>query len=110
MRTPVPYYGGKQVIAESVVKLLPPHDHYVEPFFGSGAVLFAKPPSAMETVNDIDDQLVTFWRVLRCRLPELTEACALTPHSRTEHQAAFQPASDDVEVARRVFVRLTQGR
>lgn len=110
MKPPVPYYGGKQRIADDIVAVLPPHEHYVEPFAGSLSVLFAKPPSPLETVNDIDKELMTFWRVLRERRPELAEVCALTPHSRVEHSESFTAAADDLEVARRVFVRLTQGR
>ena len=110
LRPPVPYYGGKQTVARRIAALLPAHDHYIEPFAGSLAVLFAKVPARIETVNDLDDELVTFWRVLRDRHLELEVVCALTPHARTEHQLAFQPADLDLEVARRVWVRLTQGR
>lgn len=110
LRPPVPYYGGKQNIAAAIAALFPDHDHYVEPFAGSLAVLLAKPPSRVETVNDIDSELVTFWRVLRDRPRELEEVCALTPHSRAEHERCFETATGDLEVARRVFVRLTQGR
>lgn len=112
MRPPFPYYGGKMTIADRIVAVLPEHGHYVEPFAGSLAVLLAKPPARMETVNDLDDLIVTFWQVLRDRPDELAQACALTPHSRTEHARALDipPDLDDVEKARRVWVRLTQGR
>jgi DNA adenine methylase len=107
---PFPYFGGKQQIADQIVRVLPAHRHYVEPFCGGLSVLLAKPPSKLETVNDLDGELVTFWRVLRDKPEALERACALTPMSRTEHRQAFAPAIDDVEVARRVFIRLTQGR
>lgn len=109
-RPPMPYFGSKQTIAPWIVSLLPDHGHYVEPFAGSMAVLLAKPPSRMETVNDLDGRLVTFWRVLRDRPDELIRACALTPHSRAEQAAAYQPVEDELELARRVWVCLTQGR
>ena len=107
----MPYVGGKQTMADQIVSLMAPHDHYVEPFFGGGSVLMAKPPSMMETVNDIDGDLVTFWRMLRDRPKDLAWVCAMTPHSRAEHRAA-QDLTDcgDLEVARRVWVQLTQGR
>lgn len=109
--SPVPYFGGKQLLGPRIVDLLPPHQHYVEPYCGSLAVLLAKPLSPMETVNDLDCDLVTFWRVLRDRPDELMRVCALTPHSRSEYVAAAVPADcDEVEVARRVWVKLTQGR
>lgn len=111
MRPPITYYGGKMTIANRIVSLLPEHSHYVEPFAGSLAVLLAKPRSDMETVNDLDQDLVTFWRVLRDRPEDLTRATALTPHSRAEHQAAYEMAAvDDLERARRVWVMLSQGR
>lgn len=111
MRPPVPYYGGKIRIADQIVAMMPPHLHYVEPFAGSLSVLLAKPPSPHETVNDLDDVLVTFWRVLRERPAELARACMLTPHSRAEFDAARRlDAQDELELARQVFVALTQGR
>jgi DNA adenine methylase len=110
LRPPVPYFGSKATCAPWIVSLLPPHEHYVEPFAGSLAVLLAKPPSRMETVNDLDGGLMTFWRVLRDRPTELLRVCALTPHSRAEFDAAAEPAADDLEVARRVWVRLTMSR
>ena len=54
MLPPFAYFGGKMKLAERIVSLLHPHDHYVEPFAGSLAVLLAKPRSAHETVNDLD--------------------------------------------------------
>jgi DNA adenine methylase len=109
---PFPYFGGKTRLADRIVDLLPPHEHYVEPFAGSLAVLLAKPRSAMETVNDLDGDLMTFWRVLRDRPEDLARVCVLTPHSRAEHQAAYDMPEylDDLERARRVWVRLSQGR
>ena len=109
----MPYVGGKQTMADQIVSLMAPHDHYVEPFFGGGSVLFAKAPALMETVNDIDEHLVTFWRVLRDRPHDLAWKCATTPHSRVEMAVtrsidAGDP--DDLERARRVWVQLTQGR
>lgn len=111
MKPPFPYYGGKIRLADAIARMLPEHDHYVEPFAGSLAVLLAKKPSDMETVNDLDQDLVTFWRVLRDRPEDLAAACALTPHSRVEHDAAYDlDVADDVERARRVWVLLSQGR
>nr|WP_234796467.1 MULTISPECIES: DNA adenine methylase [Mycobacteroides] len=92
--------------------MLPPHRHYVEVCGGSLAVLLAKKPSRQETVNDLDGYLMTFWRVLRDRPDELERVCSLTPHSRAERSLAQEISSelDELEIARRVFVALTQGR
>lgn len=115
MKPPFTYFGGKTSIAPQIAALLPPHEHYVEPFAGSLAVLLAKRPSPMETVNDLDGDVMNFWQVLRDRPLELERVCALTPHSRAEHQAALDATPslvrlDDIERARRLWVRLSQGR
>lgn len=111
---PIPYFGAKQNLAPWIIDHFPRHEHYVEPYAGSLAVLLAKPPSAHETVNDLDQSLMTFWRVLREQPAELERVCALTPHSRAEQQQANvreHPADlGDLETARRVWVQLTQGR
>jgi DNA adenine methylase len=111
VKPPFAYYGGKMTLADRIVDLLPEHSHYVEPFAGSLAVLLAKPRSEMETVNDLDRDLMTFWRVLRDRPTELERAMLLTPHSRAEQEAAYDlDVTDDLERARRVWVLLSQGR
>ena len=112
VKPPFAYYGGKTTLAPIIANLLPQHEHYVEPFAGSLAVLLAKKPSRAETVNDLDGDLVTFWRVLRDQPEELERVCALTPHSRFELAVSLdlEDAPTDVERARRVWVRLTQSR
>jgi DNA adenine methylase len=114
VKPPVPYFGGKQILGARIAALLPAHGHYVEPYCGSLSVMLAKPVSAMETVNDLDRALQTFWRVLRDRPADLERACALTPHSLAEFRDVeavdAPPQGGELEVARRVWVRLTQGR
>lgn len=112
VKPPLTYYGGKTTLAPVIAALLPEHTHYVEPYGGSLAVLLAKAPSQHETVNDLDGDLVTFWRICRERLDELERVCLLTPHARAEHQAAYRENDDpdELERARRVWVQLTQGR
>lgn len=116
MRPPFPYYGAKGRLAPWIASLLPPHRVYVEPFAGSAAVLFAKPPSVHEVLNDLDNDVMTFFRVLRDQPDVLARACQLTPYARAEYRAAELPgdaaaraAVGDVELARRFFVRCTQG-
>lgn len=104
------YFGSKVRAAARIVDLLPDHDGYVEPFCGSLAVLLAKPPRAgrFETVNDLDQDLMTFWRVLREHPRDLERVCALSPHSRAEYAACWPITEevDDLERARRVWVKL----
>lgn len=116
MKPPFSYYGGKVGMARHIVAVMPEHRVYIEPFFGSGAVLFSKPPSPHEIVNDINDVLVTFWRVLRERPEDLAAVCDMSPHARTEYETCAELRLDatgerlpDLEVARRWWVRITQG-
>ena len=110
MRAPFAYYGGKMGMAKLIVSLMPEHRVYIEPFFGSGAVFFAKPPVMHEIVNDLDDAVVAFFRVLRDRPDDLERACALTPHARAEYESADLETKeiDDLERARRFWVRVNQ--
>ena len=80
---PINYYGSKVRLAPWIAAMLSPHRCYVEPFFGSGAVLFAKPVSTHEIVSDKDATVVNFFTVLRDRPRELARACALTPTPAT---------------------------
>lgn len=63
MKTPLTYYGGKQRLVKTILPMIPEHRVYIEPFFGGGAVFFAKEPSYLEAINDINDNIVTFFRV-----------------------------------------------
>lgn len=66
MNGPLKYHGGKHYLAQQIVSLMPPHLHYVEPYFGGGAVLFAKSGEGVsEVANDINGGLMNFWRVLQ---------------------------------------------
>lgn len=111
MKPPIQYFGAKGNIAEQLVALMPEHRGYIEPYAGSLAVLLAKPPAKIEVVNDLDERLMTFWRVLRDSPDELLRVADLTPHSREElERAAALDATTDLELARQVWVLLTQGR
>lgn len=111
MSTPAKYFGGKTRLAPTIAKLLPAHRVYLEPFFGSGAVLFAKRPTPHEIVNDADANLVAFFRCLRDDPDELTRLCWLTPYARDEYMAALltDEPMPDMERARRWWVRTQQG-
>jgi DNA adenine methylase len=108
MRSPIPYYGGKTKLAHRIVAMMPAHETYIEPFFGSGAVFFAKAPARHEIINDLDGAVVNFFAVLRDNIDELERRCALTPHARDEWEAASEPTTDPVEQARRFWCRVNQ--
>jgi len=102
------YPGSKWSMAEWIISHMPPHTTYLEPFFGSGAVLFRKLPSAIETVNDIDGNVVNLFRVIRDRPNELSHAVRWTPYARDEYYTSYDDAGDDLERARKFLVRMWQ--
>ncbi len=103
------YYGGKWRQANWIISQLPPHYTYVEPFGGGAGVLLQKPPATFEVYNDLDSNVVTFFRVLRTREQELVRAIELTPWSREELRKAYESYNgDDLEIARRFYVRCWQ--
>lgn len=109
MKAPFSYYGGKGALAEWIASLMPAHRVYLEAFAGSAAVLFAKPRSTHEIINDVDGDVVNFFRVLRENPDELELACRLTPYSREEFARATPGEDlDSIERARRWWVRVNQ--
>lgn len=97
----------------------PPHKTYLEPFFGSGAVFFNKEKSIVETLNDIDGNIVNFFKVLREKPEELAWLISLTPWSREEYintltyaneETWFRRTGDELEDARRLLIRMWQSR
>lgn len=107
------WYGGKYSHLDWLLPLLPKATHYCEPFGGSAAILLNRMPSPVETYNDIDGEVVNFFRVLRDQQEELIKAIGLTPFSREEFRIAVEESIDgisDLERARRFFVRARQVR
>lgn len=102
------YPGGKWRIADWIISHFPPHKVYLEPYFGSGAIFFKKEPSYIETVNDINGEIVNFFRVCRDYPEEFAKVANLTPFAREEFQFCYDPAEDPIERARRVLVRYHQ--
>lgn len=109
MKSILKYPGAKNRLAPWICEYIPKHDVYVEPFAGSLAVFFNKQRSHIETVNDIDEEIVNFFRILRDRSDELERAIEFTPFSRSEYKAAYKPSCDDLERARRFAVKCWMG-
>lgn len=109
---PFGWYGGKFSHLDWLLPLLPECHHYCEPFAGSGAVLLNRPPSPVETFNDLDGEVVNFFRVLREEKQRLIELIGLTPFAREEFAAACEVSPDlpAIERARRFYVRARQVR
>jgi len=109
---PFGWYGGKFSHLDWLRPLLPDCHHYCEPFAGSGAVLLNREPAPVETFNDLDGEVVNFFRVLREEKDRLVEAIGLTPFARAEFAQACETSPDlsPLERARRFYVRARQVR
>lgn len=91
------YPGSKWKLARTIVDIMPPHETYIEPFFGSGAVFFNKPAAKVTTINDMDSRIINFFRVCRDNPDKLIEKVWFTPHSREEYQLSYQVSEDPIE-------------
>jgi DNA adenine methylase len=109
-RPPVRYYGGKWRIAGWIIDQFPPHTCYVEPFAGGASVLLQKRPARFEVMNDLNDDVIAFFDMLRGRPEELIRAILLTPYAREELRRAriSEPTTDPLEKARRFYIRCWQ--
>jgi DNA adenine methylase len=88
LKPPLTYYGGKQKLTPTILPLIPKHNLYCEPFFGGGAVFFGKESSKVEVVNDLDGNLITFYRVLKNDYKKLNKEIQATLYSRELHHTA----------------------
>jgi DNA adenine methylase len=110
---PFGWYGGKYSHLTWLLPLLPDTRHYCEPFGGSAVVLINRDPSPIETYNDLDGDVVNFFKVLRDQREALIQAIGLTPFSREEFERAIEEPNDglsELERARRFFIRARQVR
>lgn len=107
MRSPLSYLGGKSRLATQIIKEIPPdHTCYVEPFCGACWVLFAKDPSKAEVINDLDSDLIIFWRVIQIHLEEFKRyyQFAVTSREIFELQKRTDPENlTDIQKAARYF-------
>ncbi|RWC91678.1 MAG: DNA adenine methylase [Mesorhizobium sp.] len=105
------WHGGKWKLAPWILGFFPPHRIYVEPFGGGGSVLMRKPRSYGEVYNDLDDEVVTLFRVLRdpAKAAELERLLRLTPFARVEFKEGYEPTDDPVERSRRLVIRSYMG-
>lgn len=114
---PIKWHGGKTYLASRIIELMPKHVHYVEPFFGGGAVFFRKPneqiESHSEVINDLYGELANFWKVLQSQadFPEFERRVSLTPFSKPVwHDAMESNATNCVDRAVAFFIRYRQSR
>jgi len=103
------FHGSKWLLAPWIIGHFPPHECYVEPYGGGAGVLLRKPRSWLEVYNDLDHQVVNYFRVLRDRPDDLVRAVTWTPYSLEEWEFCQKDDPDPVELARRLYVRSFQG-
>lgn len=89
IKTPISYYGGKQMMVKEIVPRFPDHLVYTEPFFGGGAIFFAKQPAKIEVINDLNSEVINFYQVLQNNYDALDKLIQSTLHSRKQHQQAL---------------------
>ena len=109
MKSILKYPGAKNRLAPWILSYIPEHDVYLEPFAGSLAILLNKERSHIETVNDLDEEIVNFFMVVRDQREKLQQSISLTPFSRKEYSIAYEPTSDPVEKARRFAIKCWMG-
>lgn len=102
-KTPITYYGGKLSLLKVILPLIPEHKVYTESFFGGGAVFFAKQPSAVEVINDTNNQVVNFYQIVQTDFKALKRKIEQTPFSRTTYTVAHT-----IYKMPHLFPRLTQ--
>jgi len=88
VQTPITYYGGKQRLVSTILPLIPEHTAYVEPFAGGAAILFAKPKSKVEVINDTNSEVILFYKVVKTQFTKLQKEIRATLHSRELHRKA----------------------
>jgi len=130
LTAPLKWWGGKTYLAPKIIELMPRHLHYVEPYFGGGAVLLAKDPmdeskfwgkqcyekGISEVVNDINLELTNFWRVLQddktfASFRRIVEAIPFSQVEWKEAEARLQPVKPpDIDAAVAFFVRCRLSR
>jgi DNA adenine methylase len=97
MKTPITYWGGKQQLVSKILPLIPDHKQYNEPFFGGGAIFFAKQPSEIEFINDINGEMVNFYKTLKRKFDELKDEVDCTLHSEFQHRQAREIYSEPLQ-------------
>lgn len=111
MNSVLKYPGAKNRLAEWIVSNMPDHQVYLEPFFGSGAVFFNKPEVRIETINDLNEDVYNYFKVIREHPEELCEVLSLTPYSREEYEESYKCNDKDTEIekARKFAVKCCMG-
>lgn len=110
MKAILKYPGSKWNKSEWIINFFPPHHSYLEPYFGSGAVLFNKERSNIETVNDLDDNVVNLFQWIKNDPEKLAHEIYYTPYARQTYEDAFTlEPENSLEKAVNFYIRLEMG-
>lgn len=110
MKAITKYPGSKWSIASWIINHFPEHHSYLEAFFGSGAVLFNKPRSNIETINDLDGNVVNLFEWIKKDPERLAHAIYFTPYARQIYDDAFKAVPEDsFDRAVNFYIRLNMG-
>jgi len=108
--TPFPWYGSKYTQVSWLMSLLPETERYVEPFGGSGVVMINRPPSEVETFNDLNSDITNFFYVLREHREEFETVLKYTPHSRELFRHATESDVKNDDVKRALYFLISVGQ
>lgn len=112
MNAVIKYPGAKWFLARWIINHFPQHHSYLEPFFGSGAVLFSKSRSNIETVNDLDGDVVNLFEWIQNDPERLAKAIYWTPYARQVYEQAFAARlteTDSFQRAVNFYIRMMMG-
>ncbi len=110
MKAIMKYPGSKWRIADWIIQFFPEHHSYLEPFFGSGAVLFRKPRSNIETINDLDGNVVNLFEWIKKDPERLAHEIYWIPYARQVYEEAYTTIpKDSLQQAVNFYIRLNMG-
>ncbi|MFQ9923760.1 MAG: DNA adenine methylase [Beduini sp.] len=107
MNTLLNYPGSKQLIKDWIISFIPKHQTYLEPYFGSGTIFFNKEQAKIEVINDIDQDIYNYFKVLRDKPDAFIENIILTPFSIKEYKNSrvITETDSDIEKARKFAIK-----
>ncbi len=112
MNAVIKYPGAKWSLAPWITSFFPPHRSYLEPFFGSGGVFFNKPRSGIETINDLDGDVINLFEQIRRDPEKLANEIYWIPYGRQVYDAAWEAQYTEKDPFRRAvnfYIRMMMG-
>lgn len=103
MRSPIEWFGGKGNMVKKILPYITDHREYIEPFFGGGSIFFAKRPAKVETINDLNSDVMNFFKILRDEPKEFLRLAKLTPYSRELYNECRLTYRDEVDPIKKVW-------